>query len=164
MAWISVGSESSLTAYDGSCSSMETLRNQEVILFPDLGADDSWKTKMEMLRKPWPKRALHLALLPPNFFLDNTFRLSHFFSSEGFHSKDKNALQTHQSLSSTAWFTFFLKLDVFDWDACDWLIMASNPHIYRTKMISPTANMSVFIADLFSRSHEFDWAPPRVTK
>lgn len=51
MAWVSVGSESNLTAYDGSCSIMKPLRGREVVLFPDLGAEDSWKTKMQTLRK-----------------------------------------------------------------------------------------------------------------
>ena len=51
MAWVSVGSESLLTAYDGSCSIMKPLRGREVILFPDLGAEDSWTTKMLTLRK-----------------------------------------------------------------------------------------------------------------
>ena len=51
MAWVSVGSESLLTAYDGSCSIMKPLRGREVVLFPDLGAEDSWTTKMLTLRK-----------------------------------------------------------------------------------------------------------------
>ena len=51
MAWVSVGSESLLTAYDGSCSIMKPLRGREVILFPDLGAEDSWTSKMLTLRK-----------------------------------------------------------------------------------------------------------------
>ena len=51
MAWVSVGSESNLTAYDSSCSIMKPLRNREVVLFPDLGAEDSWTTKMQTLRK-----------------------------------------------------------------------------------------------------------------
>ena len=51
MAWVSVGSESLLTAYDGSCSIMKPLRGREVVLFPDLGAEDSWMTKTLTLRK-----------------------------------------------------------------------------------------------------------------
>lgn len=51
MAWVSVGSESLLTAYDGSCSIMKPLRGREVVLFPDLGAEDSWTTKMLTIRK-----------------------------------------------------------------------------------------------------------------
>jgi len=51
MAWVSVGSESLLTAYDGSCSIMKPLRGREVVLFPDLGAEDSWTTKILTLRK-----------------------------------------------------------------------------------------------------------------
>lgn len=51
MAWVSVGSESLLTAYDGSCSIMKPLRGREVVLFPDLGAADSWTTKMLTLQK-----------------------------------------------------------------------------------------------------------------
>lgn len=43
--------------------------------------------------------------------------------------RNRDTLENHQSLSSTASSTFFLKLDVFDWDACDWLIMANNPHM-----------------------------------
>ena len=39
-SWVSVGSESLLTAYDGSCSIMKPLRGREVVLFPDLGAED----------------------------------------------------------------------------------------------------------------------------
>ena len=51
MAWVSVGSESLLTAYDGSCSIMKPLRGREIVLLPDLGAEDSWTTKMLTLRK-----------------------------------------------------------------------------------------------------------------
>lgn len=51
MAWVSVGSESLLTAYDGSCSILKPLRGREVVLFPDLGAEDSWAAKMMTLRK-----------------------------------------------------------------------------------------------------------------
>jgi len=51
MAWVSVGSESLLTAYDGSCSIMKSVRRREVVLFPDLGAEDSWTAKMLTLRK-----------------------------------------------------------------------------------------------------------------
>jgi len=50
-SWVSVGSESLLTAYDGSCSILKPLREREVVLFPDLGAEDSWTTKMLTLRK-----------------------------------------------------------------------------------------------------------------
>lgn len=49
MAWVSVGSESNLTAYDSSCSIMKPLRNREVILFPDLGAEDSWTAKWKVI-------------------------------------------------------------------------------------------------------------------
>jgi hypothetical protein len=51
MAWVSVGSESNLTAYDSSCSIMKPLRNREVVLFPDLGAEESRATKVLTLRK-----------------------------------------------------------------------------------------------------------------
>ena len=51
MAWVSVGSESLLTAYDGSCSIMKPLRGREIVLLPDLGAEDSWTTKILTLRK-----------------------------------------------------------------------------------------------------------------
>ena len=40
-----------VASYDSSCSIMKPLRNREVILFPDLGAEDSWMTKMQTLRK-----------------------------------------------------------------------------------------------------------------
>ena len=40
-----------MTAYDGSCSILKPLRGREVVLFPDLGAEDSWTTKMLTLRK-----------------------------------------------------------------------------------------------------------------